>query len=501
MSAVENFGYVLEYVLDYVEINVLTVALGLVVFVLLFWSSILEKHKYPPGPIPLPFIGNGYSIFAKNKSQFRYKNWSRKYGNVVSYVMFGQWTVELFGYDAIHEAFVEQSDIFSNREAHILQKVVKAKGLIFSDDWKELRRQALTVFRDHGMGKLVMEAKIIEEQEYLIGKLSSLKGTQSSDTFKLVVGGAVSNVINQVVFGRRLDYEDVDLKCLRFFEAYYVAALKALLIPGYKYLPWDPIGLRPLQLYERQAREFFRSEVELHRKSLDINEPRDYIDTFLIEGIKNGNSLFSDEEELCSTISQLYIAGYDTTSTTLTWALLFLVNYPQCQDKIHEEICKTVGSRAVCWKDRVSMHYTQAFIQEVLRFSGLTGSALSHVCTADTVIQGHSIPKGCRIMANLYSTYHDESVFPESYLFKSERFLNSDGEFVKPTGKQMLPFSLGKRACLGEGLARTELFMFLVSIVQQFHFTAVGETKSAEEGIDVFTHSPLPFKYTFCARE
>jgi len=75
MSAVENFGYVLEYVLDYVEINVLTVALGLVVFVLLFWSSILEKHKYPPGPIPLPFIGNGYSIFAKNKSQFRYSKY------------------------------------------------------------------------------------------------------------------------------------------------------------------------------------------------------------------------------------------------------------------------------------------------------------------------------------------------------------------------------------------------------------------------------------------
>lgn len=60
------------------------------------------------------------------------ENWSRKYGNVVSYVMFGQWTVELFGYDAIHEAFVEQSDIFSNREAHILQKVVKAKGVKLS---------------------------------------------------------------------------------------------------------------------------------------------------------------------------------------------------------------------------------------------------------------------------------------------------------------------------------------------------------------------------------
>ncbi|KAF6025592.1 hypothetical protein EB796_016096 [Bugula neritina] len=109
------------------QVYIQIICLGFGGFVLLFWSSILEKRKYPPGPIPLPFIGNGYSIFAKNKSQFRYKNWSRKYGNVVSYVMFGQWTVELFGYDAIHEAFVEQSDIFSNREAHILQKVVKQK--------------------------------------------------------------------------------------------------------------------------------------------------------------------------------------------------------------------------------------------------------------------------------------------------------------------------------------------------------------------------------------
>jgi len=108
---------------------------------------------------------------------------------------------------------------------------------------------------------------------------------------------------------------------------------------------------------------------------------------------------------------------------------------------------------------------------------------------------------GSVVFGNLYSTFYDESVFPDSYSFKPERYLNEEGKFVKPTGKQMLPFSIGKRGCLGEGLARTEIFMFLVSIAQHFQAKSVGDNKAAEEGIDIFTHSPKPFKFTLESRE
>lgn len=102
---------------------------------------------------------------------------------------------------------------------------------------------------------------------------------------------------------------------------------------------------------------------------------------------------------------------------------------------------------------------------------------------------------GTTVFANLYSTYHDEEVYPDSHSFIPDRFLDDQGVFVRPTGKQVLPFSIGKRACLGESLARTELFMILVSFVQRFVVTRVGEEKVREDGIDVFTHYPRPFEY------
>ncbi|KAF6023453.1 CYP2E1 [Bugula neritina] len=111
---------------------------------------------------------------------------------------------------------------------------------------------------------------------------------------------------------------------------------------------------------------------------------------------------------------------------------------------MYEEIQKTIGSRSVSWKDREDMHYTQGFIHEVLRCGGIAGMTLPHKCTADTVIGGHIIPEGSVVLGNLYSTFYDESVFPDSYSFKPERYLNEEGKFVKPTGKQMLPLALVK---------------------------------------------------------
>ena len=103
------------------------------------------------------------------------------------------------------------------------------------------------------------------------------------------------------------------------------------------------------------------------------------------------------------------------------------------------------------------------------------------------------------VRANIYSTCYDEEVYPDPYTFKPERFLDKQGMFIKPTGKQMLPFSIGKRVCPGESLARTELFMTLVSFVQRFEATRVRDELVKEDGVDVFTYAPKPF--VFCLEQ
>ena len=113
----------------------------------------------------------------------------------------------------------------------------------------------------------------------------------------------------------------------------------------------------------------------------------------------------------------------------------------------------------------------------------------------NNIINNYFCILGTTVIADLYSTYHDESIYPDSYSFIPDRFLDEEGVFVKPSGKQMLPFSIGKRVCLGESLARTELFMILVSFVQRFQVSRVTKEKVREDGVDVFTHSPREFEF------
>lgn len=107
---------------------------------------------------------------------------------------------------------------------------------------------------------------------------------------------------------------------------------------------------------------------------------------------------------------------------------------------------------------------------------------------------------GTQVLANLYTTCYDEEVYADPHAFIPERFLNDEGVFVRPTGKQMLPFGIGKRVCPGESLARAELFMILVTFVQRFEVERVTKSKVREDGVDIFTHFPRTFDFKMTSR-
>lgn len=272
-----------------------TIALGCVAFVLFFWRKIFEKHRYPPGPIPLPLLGNDYSLFAKDRATFEYENWSR-YGNVVSCVSQGQWHVLLFGYDAIHEAFVKNADHFSDRQPPLSAEKSSLKpGLVFAKRWKDMRKQAIMVLRDHGMGKLKIEEKIRDELEYNFELFAAMKGPQHSHQFREIIGKAISNIISQIVFGRRLDYDDSNFVYLQKFDAFFRSRMKTAALPFYDYWPCDPLNHREKVKDLKLAQAFIRNEIQQHKAELDMNQPKDYIDTYLIEGLRTGDPLFADE--------------------------------------------------------------------------------------------------------------------------------------------------------------------------------------------------------------
>lgn len=170
----------------------------------------------------------------------------------------------------------------------------------------------------------------------------------------------------------------------------------------------------------------------------------------------------------------MFVAGTETTSTTLSWTFLYMSKYPEVQKKMQAEIDKVVGnSRQPCLADRVEMPYTQSVMHEVLRDSSFVPFSIFHKTSDDTEIGGYFVPKDTMIIPNLHAVHHDPENWDGDASFRPERFLNEKGEFQR--NENFMAFSTGKRACLGESLARDEYFIFLTTLFQKFHVSVDGE--------------------------
>ena len=131
--------------------------------------------------------------------------------------------------------------------------------------------------------------------------------------------------------------------------------------------------------------------------------------------------------------------------------------------------------------DQAEMHYTNAVMEESLRMASLAPLAAPHVTKVDIQVKTYTIPKGTAVFPNLYHIMHDPEYWQDPEEFKPERFLDADGKFHHD--ERVIPFSTGKRYCIGQSLAEKEFFLFFSGILQAYRLTAMPGTKLP--GIDI----------------
>jgi cytochrome P450 len=113
------------------------------------------------------------------------------------------------------------------------------------------------------------------------------------------------------------------------------------------------------------------------------------------------------------------------------------------------------------------MRYVEALLMEVLRISSLVPMSVFHGTMADVEFHGYRIPMDTTIIPNLYSVHWNKETWIDPENFRPERFLSADGKTILKNDS-LIPFAVGKRQCIGETLARDELFLYLTSIFQKF---------------------------------
>ncbi|XP_029772258.1 cytochrome P450 2C21-like [Suricata suricatta] len=466
------------------------------------WNRNRAKEKLPPGPTPLPIIGNILQINVNNVSKSISKL-AETYGPVFTVYFGTERAVVIYGYEAVKEALIDQSEVFSGRAPFpVLDRVIQGLGIVFSNGerWKQVRRFSLMVLRNLGMGKKTIEDRIQEEALCLVEALKKTNATPFDPTFLL--GCAPCNVICSIIFQNRFEYDDKKLSLLiNYFHENLLISSNAWIqlcnaFPLLLHFPGSHNRLLKNIAYQHK---FIVEKVKEHQDSLDFNNPQDFIDYFLIKIEKEKHNKQSEftMENLIATVWDVMSAGTETTSTTLRYGFLLLLKHPEVTAKVQEEIDRVIGRhRSPCMQDRSHMPYTDAVIHEIQRFIDLVPNNLHHTVTQDTKFRGYLIPKGTTIVTSLTSVLHDDKEFPNPDQFDPGHFLDESGNFKK--SDYFLAFSAGKRACAGEGLARMELFLLLTNILQHFTLKSLVDPKDIDTAPIVNGLAAPPPVYEVC---
>ncbi|XP_052081635.1 cytochrome P450 2D4-like isoform X1 [Mytilus californianus] len=481
------------------------IAISACLFVWL-WIRSRRPKDFPPGPTPLPLIGNLNQFSGDPNILNVFRKLRIQYGDMFTMSIGTFWVIVVNGADNIKDLLLSKGDFLSDRPPLFINTLIDNPGVSTANgsSWKQQRKFALSKLRDFGFGKRSYEPKVVEEIEIFLKYIEDFNGKPFD--FLETVNISVSNNVMSIVVGHRFDYNDprfkyfIGLQQETFKDAAFSGPVN--FIPLLAKIPGDAFRVKKIAKTVGKNVQLFKDEVQEHKATYDEDDIRDFSDAFLKEIAlhKHEKDTIFTENQLVWLIGDFFAAGTETVSTAIKWAVMFLLNNVNVQCKMRKEIEQVVGnSRLPQLSDKKDMPYCDAVVHEVLRLGNIVPFGSPYYAKDDFSFKDYRFPKKSIIMASLDSILINEDDFQNCNEFLPERFIDAKGRLVGV--EKVIAFSLGQRKCLGESLARMELFLYLTGLVQRFDLLPpVGENPPVIEGLVGILHSPVSYTLRAVAR-
>jgi len=505
-----------------IEIPTWVLVVGVILLTLVWWVEGRVAHfrqQGVKGPLVLPFVGTSYLHFYKGMKN---QDWdvTQQYGRVALLVEHGKPTLLTTKEDLMKQILLKDAPNFINRfgavaQTQLYDPVMRFNLLRLKDaEWKRVRSLLTPTF---STGKIRdMTSQITECAELLCKNLDNAAEQGVEFEAKSYCGAFTMDSIAKIAFGIEVDSQkdpnDDFVKYAQMamdFKLSNPALLVTLFCPpliplvcglgGYMMMNQESIrffGSVTDQLLSSQEkmqgdgtkRSFIRLMIDAHHEENEPNdEQTDDTDdiTANIDDVtpktkdSDINTKASAKKGLTRTevLAQgilFFLAGYDTTATTLSFLMYSMACNQELQEKLHQEVFSVSEKQGINYSSVNDMEYLDRCIQESLRLYP-PAHRIDRVASNDVTIGNLHIPAGTVVAMPIHTIHRDPEYWPNPEEFDPDRFL-PEVKQTRPTW-HYLPFGLGPRKCIGMRLALLEVKLAAARIFHDFRILTNAQTQ------------------------
>ncbi|KAJ8501740.1 hypothetical protein ONZ45_g12030 [Pleurotus djamor] len=471
-----------------------------------------SKLPLPPGPKKYPIIGNLLDLPSEFE-WFKYLEWSKEYGSDVIHLdAAGVSVIVLNTLEATNDLFEKRSSIYSSRPHFPMINELMGWAWAFAfmpygDAWRLRRRMFQQEF--HPSATTMYRPQEVKYVRRLLHRL-----LVTPEEFMSLTRHATNAVIMDISYAYDVLPKDdpyVDMAGKALHGLTTAAVPGAFLVDSFPILKYVPSWM-PGAGFKRRAREWricvdrmIKEPFETVKINLAKGTAKPSVATQCLDNVDPTKDIEYQEQIIRETIANFYAAGSDTTVSALNTFFLAMLRHPEVQINAQKELDEVLGGRLPEFDDEASLPYISAIVKEVLRWEPVTPIAIPHLVTEDDVYRGYRIPANSMVVGNAWAILHDETMYPEPFSFKPDRWLTPEGQLNPDIRDPTVIFGFGRRICPGRHIATSTLWIAAASILTTFNITKAKDPAGNIIEPDGKYHSAmichaLPFKCTIKPR-